>query len=104
MSTEVRTGPYLVTTEDPPTLPGADRPGFRRSTVRIEPGACRPYRPAEWVDCLVVIQTGEVDLETTSGVRHTCRAGDVVWLVGLSLRCLSNRGPAPVVITTVRRR
>lgn len=97
-------GPIAVTNEDPPTLPGADRPGFRRTTIRIEPGDCRPYRPADWVDCLVVIESGEVDLEATSGVRHTCRGGDVLWLVGLSLRCLVNRGAAPVVITAVRRR
>lgn len=93
-----------MTDEDPPTLPGADRPGFRRTTVRIEPGHCRPYRAVDWVDCLVVIESGEVDLEATSGVRHTCHAGDVLWLVGLPLRCLVNRGDAPVMITAIRRR
>lgn len=104
MSPAGRGGPPIVTSEDPPALPGADRAGFRRTTIRIEPGACRPYRWADWADCLVVIEAGEVVLETTSGTRHTCHAGDVLWLVGLSLRCLSNRGSAPVVITSVRRR
>jgi len=104
MSPATGAGPYPVTTEDPPLLPGGDRPGFRRTTVRIDPGDCRPYRPSEWVDCLVVIEAGEVDLQATSGVRHTCHAGDVLWFTGLSLRCLINRGDTPVVITTVRRR
>jgi hypothetical protein len=104
MSPAAATGPSVVTDDDPPLPPGADRPGFRRTTVRIEPGVCRPYRAADWVDCLVVIESGEVELEATSGVRHTCRGGDVLWLVGLSLRCLVNRGDVPVVITTVRRR
>lgn len=93
-----------MTDENPLTLPGADRPGFRRRTLRIEPGGCHLYRPADWVDCLVVIESGEVDLEATSGVRHTCRAGDVLWLAELSLRCLANRGDTAVVITAVRRR
>ena len=104
MSPAPAAGPSVVTDEDPPVLPGAERFGFRRTTVRIEPGDCRPFRPSDWVDCLVVVESGEVELEAASGVRHTCHAGDVLWFVGLSLRCLANRGDAPVVITTVRRR
>ena len=93
-----------MTADDPPRLPGSVRDGFRRSTIRIEPGERHPYRPADWIDCLVVIESGEVELVATSGVRHTCRAGATLWLVGLSLRCLANRGHTPAVITTVRRR
>ena len=104
MSPAASAGPPVVTDEDPLRLAGADRPGFRRATVRIEPGDCRTYRSSDWVDCLVVIESGEVELEATSGVRHTCRGGDVLWLVGLPLRSLANRGDTPVVITTVRRR
>ena len=104
MSPAAGAGPSIVTTEDPPTLPGADRPGFRRTTIRIEPGACRPYQGSDWEDCLVVIESGSVDLDGTSGVRQTFHGGDVLWLVGLSLRGLVNRGDTPVVITTVRRR
>lgn len=94
---------FVTADDDAPTLPGADRPGFRRTTVRIEPGHCRPYRSADWADCLVLIESGEIDLEAIGGARQTCRGGDVLFLVGLPLRGLVNRGPAPVVITTVRR-
>ena len=104
MSSVAGDGPSIVTTEDPPTLPGADRPGVRRTTIRIEPAACRPYRRSDWEDCLVVIESGSVDLDGTSGIRQTFHGGDVLWLVGLSLRGLVNRGDTPVVITTVRRR
>lgn len=97
-------GHCTVTADDPPTLPGAGRPGFRRSTVRIEPGGGLPYRSADWADCLVVIESGEIELEAIGGDRQTRRAGDVLWLVGLPLRRLVNRGPVPVVMTTVRRR
>lgn len=103
MNSAARAGPSTVTTKDPPTLPGAGRPGFRRATVRIEPGGRRAYRAADWIDCLVVIESGELELETTGGARRICRGGDVLWLVGLPLRCLVNRGSGPVIITTVRR-
>ncbi len=89
--------------DDSLTLPRGDRPGFRRSTVRIEPGDGRPYVADEWRDCLVVIEAGEVELEATSGVTHTCRGGDILWLVGLPVRRITCRGSVPAVITTIRR-
>jgi hypothetical protein len=85
-------------------LPTGNRPAFLRRTLRLEPGACRPYRAAEWRDCLVVIESGEVELEAISGVRHTCRGGDILWLAGLPLRCIRNHGDTQAVLTTVRRR
>lgn len=104
MNPAPRAGHCFVTADDDaPTLPEAARPGFRRATVRIEPGACRPYRSAEWVDCLVLIESGEIDLAAIGGGRQTVRGGDVLFLVGLPLLGLVNRGPAPAVITTVRR-
>lgn len=78
-------------------------PAFRRTTVSIEPGGVLGFRAADWADCLVVVAAGEIELHTTSGVRHTCRAGDVLWLAGLSLRRLVNPGPGRVVLTAVRR-
>jgi hypothetical protein len=45
-----------------------------------------------------------VELEAISGVRHTCRGGDILWLAGLPLRCIRNHGDTPAVLTTVRRR
>ncbi len=94
----------MVDDDDEIALPRHPGPGFRRCTVRLEPGECRPYLADAWRDCLVVVESGEVDLETTSGLRHTCRGGDVLWLAGLPIRRLVNRGRAPVLITTVRRR
>jgi hypothetical protein len=85
-------------------FPGADRPAFLRRTLRLEPGDCRPYRAAEWWDCMVVIESGEVELEATSGARHTFRGGDVLWLAGLPLCCIRNIGGDAAIITTVRRR
>lgn len=96
--------PRPGTDDDSGGLPPQIGPRFRRRTLRIEPGHSRPYLAPEWRDCLVVIESGEVDLEAVSGVRHTCRRGDVLWLAGLDLRCLANRGEQAVVITTVSRR
>ena len=89
--------------EEPWTLPDGHRPRFRRRTLLIDPGDCRPYLASDWHDCLVVIESGEIELEATSGARLTCRGGDVLWLAGLPLRRLSNHGHEPVVITMVRR-
>lgn len=85
-------------------LPLDPGPGFLRRTILLEPGECRPYLADEWRDCLVVVEAGDVDLETTGGLRHTCRRGDILWLAGLPIQRLVNRGPAPVLITSVRRR
>jgi tellurite resistance protein TerA len=90
--------------DEPLFLPPTKRSGFRRRTMRIDPGERRPFLASEWQDCLVVIESGQLDLEAASGARHTCRGGDILWLAGLPLSSLSNQGDQPVVITTVRRR
>jgi len=92
-----------MTDDDREVLPGLTHPRFRNRTMRIEPGDTRPFDESEWHDSLVVIESGEVELEMISGARHTCQAGDVLWLAGLPLRRLANHNVEPVVITMVRR-
>jgi hypothetical protein len=45
-----------------------------------------------------------IELETASGVRTSFVAGDVLWLVGLEVRVLRNRGPIPTVMSSITRR
>lgn len=71
--------------------------------MTIEPGATLDYCAAEWRDAIVVIERGEVQLESESGVRCTFSSGDVVWLVGLPLRALHNPSTAPAVLVAVSR-
>jgi quercetin dioxygenase-like cupin family protein len=76
---------------------------FDVHVVAVAPGDARPYEPAEWRDALVVVERGEIELETVSdGTRRYVR-GDVLWLSGLPLRALRNRGGEPAVLVAVSR-
>jgi hypothetical protein len=77
---------------------------FVRREVVVPPGDERPYDPGEWVDSLVVIKDGEIELECHAGHIATFRRGDILWLTGLPLRVLRNRGTEPAVLVAVSRR
>ena len=90
--------------EDAPlSLEGPLPPAFRRRVTVLAPGETRPYDEEDWRDALVVVRRGEVELECLAGGRRAFRAGDVLFLVGLSLRALHNRGAEPVVLVAVSR-
>jgi hypothetical protein len=72
--------------------------------IVVAPGDERPYDEREWLDALVVIEHGMIELESLSGICRSFVAGDVLWLVGLPLRRLRNRGPIPTVIASIARR
>jgi hypothetical protein len=45
-----------------------------------------------------------IELETSSGVCTSFVAGDILWLVGLEIRLLRNRGSIPAVMSSITRR
>jgi hypothetical protein len=92
-------GPERLTFLDGP-LP----PRFRLRTVMLAPGSTRPYRAAEWVDALVVVERGEIELACRAGARRRFAAGAVMWLQGMELEALHNPGEEPVVLSAVSRR
>jgi hypothetical protein len=71
--------------------------------IVVAPGAERPFDEAEWRDALVVVESGRIELECRSGSRCGFSRGDVLWLIGLPLRALCNRGPVPTVLVAVSR-
>lgn len=77
---------------------------FERRTVAIEPGQSRSLDDDEWRDTIVVVERGELEIECHGGSHQRFVRGDVLWLVGLSVRELHNRGRQPVVLLAVRRR
>jgi hypothetical protein len=79
-------------------------PAFERRVVAVEPGRSRVYDAVEWRDTLVVVERGEVELECRGGASERFGRGDVLWLSGLPLRALHNRGPGAVVLVAVSRR
>jgi hypothetical protein len=79
-------------------------PAFDIRVVVLAPGGERAYEEAEWRDALVVLERGDIDLESLGGSRHHFRSGAVLWLSGLPLRALHNYGPAPALLVAVSRR
>lgn len=91
--------------------PEEDRPfsshlprSFERRVVIVAPGGTRPFHEAEWTDALIIVDGGEIELEGLSGRRYIFGQGDLLWLVGLPLRALHNKGSEPAVLVTVARR
>ena len=78
-------------------------PGFEMRVVVVDPGDTRPYQEADWRDALVVVERGSIQLDSSCG-RRDFVTGDVLCLVGLSLRALHNRGPEPAVLVAVSRK
>jgi hypothetical protein len=81
-----------------------DRLAFVLRAVAFAPGCERVYDEAEWRDAIVSVTCGEIELECVGGTRHRFRRGDVLWLAGLPLRALRNRGAEPALLVTVSRR
>jgi quercetin dioxygenase-like cupin family protein len=85
-------------------MDAAGRPAFVLRAVAVAPGTERPYVEAEWRDALVSVTRGEIELECLGGSRQRFRTGDVLWLAGLPLRALCNRGSEPALLVCVSRR
>jgi hypothetical protein len=83
---------------------GSVPPGFRRRTVLLAAGGRRPYESTEWAGALVVIERGELELETCAGQRWRFREGDVLCLADLPLAALESPGPADTLLVAVSRR
>jgi hypothetical protein len=85
---------------DPRTLPS----WVERHVVSIPVGHSHPYAEDEWRDALVMITTGELEIECAFGGRRHFEQGAILWLVGLDVRWLHNAGHATVTLTAIRRR
>ena len=72
--------------------------------VTVAAGCSRAYDASEWHDALVVVECGEVELESAAGACRSFGSGAILWLDGLPLRALNNRGTAPAVLVAVSRR
>jgi hypothetical protein len=77
---------------------------FEVRVVGLEPAGVRAYDPVEWRDALVVVERGEIELECLHGSRLRFGRGAVLWLAGLSVRAVHNRGREPALLVAVARR
>lgn len=88
---------------DPPDITGRLWPTFVVRRVVLTGGSSQPFDESVWRDALVIVEHGAVELETMSGSRRSFGVGDVLWLTGLNLRTLHNRGPEDAVLASVSR-
>jgi hypothetical protein len=73
-----------------------------RVTV-IPPRGEEPYRDSDWHDSLVLVESGEVELECLAGGRQRFSRGASLSLAGLPLRALHNPGEEPALLVAVSR-
>jgi hypothetical protein len=79
-------------------------PGFAVRAVAVEVGCERAYDESEWLDAIVVVARGEIELECLSGDCARFDCGSVLWLIGLPLRALRASGAEPALLVAVSRR
>lgn len=79
-------------------------PGFQLRMIAVAPGRERAYVEADWQDAIVVVERGEIEIECLAGGRRRFGSGDVLWLVGLPLRAVHNRGREAALLVAVSRR
>jgi hypothetical protein len=74
---------------------------FERRVLTIAPGTTRAAADADWPRAIVLVARGEIELESAGGTRRRFSSGDLIWLHGVPLRALRNRGPGDVVLVGV---
>ncbi len=88
-------------------MPDGARPvprrGFAQRVLTLPPGESRPYAEADWIDAIVLVATGQVEVEGVGGTRRCFERGDLLWLTGLPVRALHNCGDQPAVLVGVSR-
>ncbi|ADB50884.1 cupin domain-containing protein [Conexibacter woesei] len=72
--------------------------------VEVAPGAAKRCDDDAWHDALVVVERGEVELQDAHGGCRRCAPGEVLWLAGLPLHAIHNRGSRPALLAAVARR
>jgi hypothetical protein len=80
------------------------RAPFEVRWVAIEAGSERTCDGAEWLDALVVLELGSIELECPSGISRSFETGGVLCLSRLARSILRNRGPDLVLLAVVSRR
>ena len=94
-------------------MDGADPISFlgsqcsRSATVRaliLQPDDAIDYNEDDWLDTLVIVERGELEVECRTGGRAVFGEGAVLAFVGLTVRRLRNAGDRPLVLSAVSRR
>ncbi|WP_138733401.1 hypothetical protein [Modestobacter excelsi] len=81
-----------------------DLPGHRVRTVVLESGDTLEVHRAHWLDVLVVVERGCLQVECEGGARAAFDAGAVLVLTMPELRRLHSVGSAALVLSVLSRR
>jgi hypothetical protein len=76
---------------------------FRLRTLALQPRAAIVYQPADWADTLVVVERGELEIESRTGARARFGEGAILAFTGLALRRLRNPAGRPLVLSMLSR-
>ena len=76
----------------------------RRRTIVVSPGEALEVRRADWVDTLVVVEFGELDVECHDGTRARFGAGAILALDTPEPRRLRAATDTPLVLSALSRR
>jgi len=79
-------------------------PNVRRRTVVVSPGEALEVRRADWIDTLVVVELGELDVECHDGTRARFGAGAILALDTPEPRRLRAATDTPLVLSALSRR
>jgi hypothetical protein len=82
-------------------LGGPLAPGFRRRVLVLKSGDRRAYRPAEWQNAIVMVESGVIHLECRGQAPRRFGPGDLLWFDGLQLNSIRNHGPGAAVLIAV---
>jgi hypothetical protein len=77
---------------------------FNKRTIIVEPSHPRPYDETEWLDSLVIVERGEIELECLGSSHPRFQSGAVLCLDGLPIRAIHNPGSEVAVLVAVSRR
>jgi hypothetical protein len=77
---------------------------FEKRTVTIEPRHLLTYDESEWLDALVIVERGEIELECLDGSPRRFPRGAVLCFAGLPIRRIRNPASNAAVLVAVSRR
>ena len=75
---------------------------FDRWRIAIPPGAALLTKRGEWIDCLVLVESGRIEVAGEAGSRGPFQAGDLLALSWLNVCGLHNPGPEEARLLAIR--
>ncbi|HYH59147.1 MAG TPA: hypothetical protein VD790_07990 [Thermoleophilaceae bacterium] len=76
---------------------------FAVRTISVEPGGSLPYEGAEWRDALLVVERGEIAVDTACGLTWHFHKGDLLTLAGMPVSAVRNPGASPALLLATER-